>query len=88
MVLVVTYSWYRFVDQPSFSAIQLERREKKANLAGVRGEGFTRAGRSTATTCLRPPAERSFRLDRGLFVTPPEGLEVGYVPIVTGQSAL
>ena len=26
-------------------------------------------------------------IDPGLLVTPPEGLEVGYVPIVTGQEA-
>jgi hypothetical protein len=35
-----------------------------------------------------PPSRGSLaKLDPALLVTPPQGLEVGYVPIVTGQSA-
>lgn len=36
---------------------------------------------------MAPPSKGELvSLDRGLLVTPPRGLEVGYVPIVTGQS--
>jgi hypothetical protein len=37
---------------------------------------------------MPPPTRGSLvSLDPGLLVTPPEGLEVGYVPIVSRQSA-
>ena len=35
---------------------------------------------------MAPPTLRQLvRLDPALLVTPPTGLEIGYVPIVTGQ---
>jgi len=38
---------------------------------------------------MAPPSRGTLvSLDPALFVTPPPGLEVGYVPIVTGQSKL
>jgi hypothetical protein len=37
---------------------------------------------------MAPPSRGTLvALDPALLVTPPQGLEVGYVPIVTGQSA-
>jgi len=37
---------------------------------------------------MAPPSRGTLvTLDPALIVRPPEGLEVGYVPIVTGQSA-
>ena len=34
---------------------------------------------------MAPPTRGALCADPALLVTPPEGLEVGYVPIVTGQ---
>jgi len=49
-------------------------------------KSFMRPGRSTATTCRLPRAGGLVSLDPGLLVTPPDGLAMGYVPIVTRQS--
>ena len=81
---MVTYSWYRFVDQPSFQQYHWSV-EKKAKLQalvdklhthwtsdrdymGPAHAGETGCARSPLCSCNRPP-----------------GLEVGYVPIVTRQ---
>jgi hypothetical protein len=46
-----------------------------------------RSGRLTGIT-WRPPTRGSLvKLDPALLVTPPKDLEVGYVPIVTRQTA-
>lgn len=80
---VVTYSWYRFVDQPSFQQYAWSP-EKKAKL-----QAFVEKLHATW------PIDRDYMapltrgklvsLDRGLIVTPPKGMETGYVPIVTRQ---
>ena len=80
---VVTYSWYRFVDQPSFQQYRWSD-EKKAKLQALVEK---------LHVCW--PIDRDYMapltrgklvaLDRALIVTPPKGLEVGYVPIVTRQ---
>ena len=45
-----------------------------------------RTGRLTGTTWRLPAAATLATLDPALLVTPPKGLEVGYVPIVTRQA--
>ena len=81
----VTYSWYRFVDQPSFQQYHWSE-EKKARL-----QAFVvklHANWTTNRSYIAPPSHGTLvALDPGLLVTPPRGLEAGYVPIVTGQSA-
>jgi hypothetical protein len=82
---VVTYSWYRFVDQPSFQQYQWSE-ERKAKLQSlvekihatwpIDRDYMAPLGRGTLVS-----------LDPALLVTPPDGFEVGYVPIVTGQAA-
>jgi hypothetical protein len=82
---VVTYSWYRFVDQPSFQQYRWSE-EKKAKLQAL-------VEKIHATW----PIDRDYMapleggklvsLDPALLVTPPPGLEVGYVPVVTGQKS-
>lgn len=81
----VTYSWYRFVDQPSFQQYGWSA-EKKAML-----QAFVEKIHQTwpiDRSYMAPPTQGQLvALDPGLLVTPPPGLECGYVPIVTGQQA-
>ena len=80
----VTYSWYRFVDQPSFQQYHWTA-EKKAKLQGL-VEKF-HANWPIDRDYMAPPTRgRLVSLDPALLVTPPLGLEVGYVPIVTHQA--
>ena len=82
---VVTYSWYRFVDQPSFQQYRWSE-EKKAKLQAFVEK--LHASWSIDRDYMPPPTHgRLVTLDPALLVTPPKGLEIGYVPIVTGQAA-
>ena len=82
---LVTYAWYRFVDQPSFRQYGWPE-EKKAKLQSF----VERVHRNWPTDrdYMPPPTSGELvSLDPALLVTPPEGLKVGYVPIVTRQEA-
>ena len=82
---LVTFYWYRFVDQPSFQQYGWSQ-EKKAKL-----QAFVEKLHATwpiERDYMAPPGHGELAtLDPALLVTPPKGMEVGYVPIVTGQSA-
>ena len=82
---VVTYSWYRFIDQPSFQQYAWSG-EKKARL-----QEFVEKLHALwpLDRDYMPPPTRGklVSLDPALLVKPPPGLEVGYVPIVTHQAA-
>jgi len=82
---LVTYSWYRFVDQPSFQQYKWSE-EKKAKL-----QAFVEKVHASWTIdrdYMAPHGRGTLaKLDPKLLVTPPKGLEVGYVPIVTRQEA-
>jgi len=82
---VVTYYWYRFADQPALlnaDSTDAEREELQARVEKLhRNWGIDR-------NYLAPPKVGELAaIDPGLLVTPPRGLEVGYVPIVTRQEA-
>ena len=80
---VVTYSWYRFVDQPSFQQYDWSA-EKKAKLQAFVEK--LHAHWPIDRDYMAPPTRGELvALDPALLVTPPPGLEVGYVPIVTRQ---
>jgi hypothetical protein len=80
---VVTYSWYRFVDQPSFQQYNWSE-DKKAKLQAFVEK--LHANWPTDRDYMAPPTRgKLVSLDPGLLVMPPKGLEVGYVPIVTRQ---
>jgi hypothetical protein len=80
---VVTYVWYRFVDQPSFRQYAWTD-EKKAALQTFVAK--IHAAWPIDRDYMSPPGKGSLvALDPGLIVTPPKGLEHGYVPIVIGQ---
>jgi len=82
---LVTYSWYRFVDQPSFQQYAWSP-EKKAGLQAF-VERIHAAWPIDRDYMAPPRFGKLVMLDPALFVTPPQGLEVGYVPIVTRQEA-
>jgi len=83
----VTYHWYRFGDQPSLQ----QHRDSW-------GEGVMSGMQSVVERIhedwgidrdyMPPPTTGAplVEIDPALVVTPPEGLEVGYVPIATRQS--
>jgi len=82
---VVIYSWYRFVDQPSLQQYHWSA-EKKAKLQALVEK--LHASWPIDRDYMAPPARgKLVALDAALIVNPPEGLEVGYVPIVTRQAA-
>jgi hypothetical protein len=82
---VVTYSWYRFVDQPSLQQYAWTP-EKKAKVQAFVEK--IHASWPVDRDYMAPPSRGTLAsLDPALFVTPPQGMEVGYVPIVTHQAA-
>ncbi len=82
---IVTYYWYRFVDQPSFQQYHWSR-QKKAQLQAFVEK--IHANWTIDRDYMAPPTSGTLAsLDPALLVTPPVGLEVGYVPIVTHQEA-
>jgi hypothetical protein len=82
---VVTYYWYRFVDQPSFQQYHWSE-QKKSKLQALVEELQTNW--PVTRDYMAPPTRgKLVSLDPALLVTPPKGLESGYVPIVTRQDA-
>ncbi|MCP5516318.1 MAG: hypothetical protein H7A45_03565 [Verrucomicrobiales bacterium] len=82
---IVTYSWYRFIDQPSFQQYHWSE-SRKANLQALVEK--LHATWPTDRDYMPPPTRgKLVSLDPALIVTPPAGLEIGYVPIVTRQKA-
>lgn len=82
---VATYYWYRFADQPAVLNADLTDPEREALQKRVE---LLHKHWTKDRTYLPPPTVGSLaELDPALIVTPPKGLEVGYVPIVTRQEA-
>ena len=82
---LVTYSWYRFVDQPSFQQYNWSKAKKEKLQAFVEK---VHAEWPIDRDYMAPPTMGDLvALDPALLVTPPKGMEVGYVPIVTHQEA-
>lgn len=82
---VVSYRWYRFVDQPSFQQYQWSK-EKKAALQALIEK--IHASWPIDRNYMAPPGQGELvSLDPALIVSPPKGMEKGYVPIVVGQAA-
>jgi hypothetical protein len=81
---VITYAWYRFVDQPSLQAFRFSEAEKQR----LQRIAELIHARWTITRDYMPPPTRGTlaTFDPALIVVPPAGLERGYVPIVTRQA--
>jgi hypothetical protein len=82
---VVTYYWYRFADQPAILNADLTDQEREALQARV--EKLHRNWKKDRDYLPPPTVGKLAELDPALVVTPPPGLEVGYVPIATRQEA-
>lgn len=80
----VSYSWYRFIDQPSLQGFGWSDAEKAKLQAVVERLHVSWGAKSEF---MAPPSFGTLAtLDDALLVTPPKGLEIGYVPIVVRQS--
>ncbi|MHB8521221.1 MAG: hypothetical protein ACYDH9_10745 [Limisphaerales bacterium] len=82
---VVTYYWYRFADQPAMLNADLTDQEREAMQARV--EKLHRNWKKDRDYLPPPTLGKLADIDPTLIVTPPPGLEAGYVPIVTRQGA-
>jgi hypothetical protein len=82
---VVTYYWYRFADQPALLNADLTDQEREAMQERV--EKLHRNWKKDRDYLPPPTIGKLAELDPALIVTPPPGLEVGYVPIATRQAA-
>ncbi|MDX1968903.1 MAG: sialate O-acetylesterase [Planctomycetaceae bacterium] len=80
---VVTYSWYRFADQPALLNADMTDAEREAIQKRVE---LLHRHWSNDRNYLAPPAKGELAdIDPALIVIPPAGMEFGYVPIVTRQ---
>ena len=82
---VVTYCWYRFVDQPSLQSLKLSEEDKNRIQKNV--ERIHESWTSNKEYMAPPSQGKLASLDNAIIVKPPKGMEIGYVPIVTRQEA-
>jgi hypothetical protein len=82
---VVTYWWYRFADQPALINADMTKDEREALQKRV--EMLHRNWTKDREYLAPPTVGKLANLDPAVLVTPPKGLEIGYVPIVTRQGA-
>ena len=82
---VVTYYWYRFADQPALLNADLTDQERESLQARV--EKIHRNWNKDRDYLPPPTLGKLAEIDPALVVTPPPGLDPGYVPIATRQAA-
>jgi hypothetical protein len=82
---VVTYYWYRFADQPALLNADLTDQERQALQERV--EKLHRNWTKDREYLTPPKVGKLAEIDPALIVSPPPGLETGFVPIVTRQAA-
>jgi hypothetical protein len=82
---IVTYSWYRFCDQPALqhADMTVEERERMQRRVELLHRNWTKDRQYLP----KPMSGKLASLDPAVMVTPPKGFEIGYVPIVTRQAA-
>ncbi len=80
---VVTYYWYRFADQPALLNADLTAAERESIQKRV--EMLHKKWTRDREYLPPPTVGRLADLDPAVIVTPPKGMEIGYVPIVTRQ---
>jgi hypothetical protein len=80
----VTYYWYRFADQPALLNADLTDSEREDLQARV--EKLHRNWNKDRDYLPPPTIGTLAEIDPALIVTPPPGLEAGYVPIATRQA--
>ena len=80
---IVTYYWYRFADQPAMLNADLTAEEREQ--VQTRVEKLHRTWTKDRNYLTPPDVGTLAELDPALILTPPPGLEAGYVPIATRQ---
>jgi hypothetical protein len=81
----VTYYWYRFADQPAMLNADLTDAERE--VVQQRVEKLHRHWTKDRNYLAPPTVGKLADLDQAQLVTPPPGLEIGYVPIATQQTS-
>lgn len=79
----LTYYWYRFAEQPALMSADLSADEREELQA--KAEKLHANWKKDREYLPPPQVGQLAELDPALIVTPPAGMEVGYVPIVTRQ---
>lgn len=79
----VTYYWYRFADQPALLNADLT--DKEREIMQKRVEKLHRKWNKDRNYLAPPKIGKLADLDPALILTPPPGMEAGYVPIATRQ---
>jgi len=80
----VEYVWFKFVDQPALRRLNLSEADRAALQAMV--ENMHRTWPITAEYMAPPSSGDLVSFDPALLVTPPLGMEYGYVPIAISQT--
>ncbi len=80
----VTYYWYRFADQPALLNADLTVKEREDMQKRV--EKIHRNWKKDRNYLAPPAIGKLAEIDPALIVTPPPGMEAGYVPIATRQA--
>lgn len=75
--------WYRFADQSALLNADLTKEEREKMQTKV--EKLHRTWTKERDYLAPPTVGKLADLDPAQLVTPPEGLEIGYVPIATRQ---
>ena len=82
---IVTYYWYKFIDQPALQSLNLSKKEKEELQKKVVS---IHANWTLHKEYMPPPTRGKLAtIDNAVIVNPPKRLETGYVPIVTNQQA-
>jgi hypothetical protein len=79
----VSYRWYRFIDQPSFQQFDWSEQEKEDLQRLV--EKIHQHWGIDKNYMAPPSSGKLVVIDPALIISPPAGMEYGYVPIVTRQ---
>jgi len=80
---VVTYYWYRFADQPALLNADLTDEDRES--LQKRAEKLHQSWKKDREYLPPPKIGKLADIDPALIVTPPLGMEAGYVPIATRQ---
>jgi hypothetical protein len=83
---IITYRWYRFIDQPSLQHLRQVLTVKEAEDLQAKVVALHKGWAGNTHFMPEPSIKNKLvKMDKGLLVTPPPGFEFGYVPIVASQ---
>ena len=83
---IVIYYWYRFADQPALQNADMTKEEREEMQRRV--ELLHRHWKKDREYLPAPLIGKLADIDPALVLTPPKGLEIGYVPIATQQGLI